>query len=286
MFGIEFDLIKKIEVGFCAAVLLLAGFFIWSGTRKPNDDSVSAWTHTYAIGMNDQIKISDANPEDPKRSYTITVFSVSNGDGELEFKEYPKRNDGMRAEITFNHRAKDEKDDYQVFPPMMRIIIGYKDPTHRAIAMATVCYLYHSQNTQLFNRLMLSTTDRNTASNRYKELLNGLALLDSDVASGIVEPNQYAKVMAALDAFRALGTFDFKTNLKLSVQAKKVTDLAIPYAKIVQDRRLALIDTYVDDMIKLLTPTQKETAVKIGEEVLTSYRNLQKTNAARRVIAK
>jgi hypothetical protein len=258
---------------------------------ETRDDAVTAWVETHTIPKDDKMRLSETNPEDPRRSFTITVFSLGRHDGQLEFKEYPKRktvdpDDTTRAEINFNHGAKEEKDSYQVFPPMMRIVIGNKDPVHRAIALSTVCTLYHNQNPKLFSRLGLSMADMIAAGTKYKELKEGLALVDSDVASGIVEPNEYAKVMAALDAFRALGTYDFKINPKATVEVKKVVDIALPYAKLVQDRKLALIDAWADEMTKVLNPPQKATAVKIGEEVLTMYWNMQKANAGRRVIAK
>jgi hypothetical protein len=253
-------------------------------TTPAEDSSVTLWVETHLVAKDRSRPVAADNPEDPQRSYTCTIFALASHDGLLVFTEFPKRDDGNTAQIEFRHASKAEKDAFHVFPPMMRVIIDDKDATRRAIAMSTVCRLYHNQNPRLFNRLALDPDVLKTVTASYSELRDSLLLVDADVAAGKVEPAEYKKVLAALNACRALDTFDFKANPKALDAARKVVDVGIPYAKIVQDRKLKLINQFADAVVPLLSDTQKQTAVKIGEEVLTTYWNMQAASAARRVL--
>ena len=287
MFGIELDLVKKLEIGFCVVVLGLATFFILNGTRKPEDNTVTAWMETYVVTKNGLGRETPTDPEDPVRTYTKTIFKIP--DGQLEFKEYPKRitvnpDDKTRAEIVFRHVARDDKDKYDCFPPLMRLVMEYKDPSKRAVAMACVASIFYEQNHGLVSRLGLSNTDLRDAAAKFDELKKAVKLVDDDVSSGIVESNQYEKVMAAYTKFRSYKSFDAKAMPELLVEAKNVMTIGMPYAKLVQDKKQALVDEYADFIVSKLNDSQKATAVKVGDEILKEFEKVQHANAGRRAI--
>lgn len=259
MFGIQLDTVKKIELGFCVVVLALAGYFFFASSRAVSDSTVSAWTEVHYRGA-DGRPASATNPEDPTKSYQITYFWGV--DGKLEVTEWPKRNDGTRAAIHFSFDKNKKK--YEAFESPMQVAEAVSDETKRALTMAAVSQIFDKKPWGLFGRLGLDTATQGAISSTYKTMQDSIELYDNDATRGMVEKDQYEKVMKAMDEFRNSGAADVKENPKKQQAAKKVMTAGMDFYKMMQDEKLKKISAWVDDTIPKLNDDQKKRAVEVA----------------------
>jgi hypothetical protein len=271
MFGVELDTIKKIEIGFCIAILAVAGILIWKAAKGTKDDTVQGYSDAEVIVAQDnRYPVSATNPVDPNRTYRNTWFI--NSDGRLQFKEYTRKiNSDLRAEMHFY--PDQTKKIYDCFPTVRQTIAAISEVDKRAVAEAIVQFITVTKNNNeratfsnstFMRELGLPQADLNKLNTDCEQLIKRIKLIDDDVALGSLETKKYEQVMAALQAFRNCGPGDIASDPRKAAAAKKVMSTGLEYIKLVQDKKLKEITDFTDSILGTLSADQKAKIVAIA----------------------
>ncbi|MGN6367612.1 MAG: hypothetical protein ACTHN5_05060 [Phycisphaerae bacterium] len=238
---------QKIQIGVVLAVLVLAGYLYYSGSKPAPDMTVASWVVRAPVTTTASTK---------PVMVTVNVFALY--DGRLKITEYPPevRN---HASITFDtdlHRT-----NFTVYHDPVLDIEAIKDPYKRILTFAAYNSVEKITNTSFLARVGL-TADQRKAEKAARETMNSeIAFIDNGEQTGVIQPELYKQVMDALKEFKAKGGDSTKDAAKAEA-AHKVVTLAVKYLDEINARKQKAIQQYVTAMDGVLDSKQKNTLAK------------------------
>jgi hypothetical protein len=238
---------QKIQIGIVAGVLLLAAYLLYTGTKPEPDLTVASWVVTEKVPTNQSTK---------PITLIVNVFALY--DGRLKITEYPaslKKNATITFETDF-HRT-----NYTVYRDPVLDIEAIKDPYKRILTFAAYNSI-EKITPQSFLRPVRLTVDQGKVEKTARDnMINEIAFIDNGAETGVIQPELYKQVMAALADFKKLGGDSTKDAAKAQA-AHKVVKLAIDYMNGISDKKMKAIDEYVKAMDGVLNSGQKQTLAK------------------------
>ena len=244
-----FDLTRgqKIQIGVVLAVFVLAGWMFYSGNKPAPDLTVASWVVRAPVMTNASTK---------PIMVTVNVFALY--DGRLKITEYPE-SVKPHADILFEtdfHRT-----NFTVYRDPVLDIEAIKDPYRRILTFAAYNSIEKITNTSFLGRVGL-TGDQRTAEKKARDNLNNeIAFIDNGVETGVIAPDLYKQVMAALADFKKVGG-DSTKDVSKAQAAHKVVDLAVKYLNEINGQKLKKIQEYVAAVDGVLNSKQKDTLAK------------------------
>jgi hypothetical protein len=247
---------QKLQVGFIAVILVVAGFLFFRNSRTlPDQTILVTGPRRYQVGVDPRLPVSARNPADPAKTTMVTTFAVH--DGKLEITEYTPES-GMKASWVFipdRHRS-----EYDFYTDPWQKVNSIRDPYKHTLTYAA----YSAANNRPQRLLARAEMDREQlkAEKSVRQvMLDDVTIMETGAKTGADKSDLYQKVLSALDAYRAKPGDPSKDSAK-SAAAHKVVELAMDYLAKMESDKIAAVQKYVDGVDAILKPEQKS---KLGE---------------------
>lgn len=238
---------QKIQIGIVAGVLVLAAYLLYSGTKPEPDLTVASWVVTEKVPTNQSTK---------PVTLIVNVFALY--DGRLKITEYPA---SMNKNATITFETDFHRTNYTVYRDPVLDIEAIKDPYKRILTFAAYNSIEKITTTSFLQRVGLTADQRKVEKTARDNLNNEIAFIDNGAETGVIQPELYKQVMAALAAFNKQGGDSTKDAAKAQAGHKVVT-LAVQYLNAISDRKFKAIQEYVTAVDGVLNSGQKQTLAK------------------------
>jgi len=261
--NVELDSTKKLEIGIVVVVLCVIGYFVhqnwgyWSGNQK--NTTMTVWMVNRPVGVDPKLQISKKNPVDPNTKVVATVFASY--DGQLDIIDTTV---GGNTKTTVRFKPDSKRDKFNVWQNQWDKLETIKDPARRLVAFAGYT-IAEKKRSPLTRAVDFTQEQRQTEFDARTQLKERILLLEDGAADGTYEPKVFAKLLKALEAYRALPGDPAKDSTK-GAAAAKVMELGLDYVQKVQAGKTSEIEKYVDTVYKLLDADQKQ---KMAEALKT-----------------
>jgi len=232
---------QKIQIGVFLAIMLTAGYLAYTGTRPAPDLTIASWVENVPVKTNNSTK--------PITTLT-TFFACS--DGKLRITEYPASTN-LRASFAFDTEFRHKT--FTLYHDPLLDIEAISDPYKRVLNFAAYSFVQNSPQ-GLFGRLSLDADQRKAEKAARDQLMDAITLVDNGAQTGIIQPELYKKVMAALATYKAKPGDPQQDSAKAAL-ARNVVVLAIQYINVLSAKKAEAINQYVATMDKLLRDDQK-----------------------------
>ena len=255
MLGLDLTLGQKLQLAFVLLMFTIAGFLILKNNRKTPEKTVTSWTQQRLVGIYPDKPVSAANPIDPAKCSTLTIFACH--DGQLEIAEFPDDSD-IRPTIVF--RPDLRRNSYDTYRTSAEKLNAIKDPYKHALA--TVAYgLANGRNTGLLARSGLDREQIKAERELQQELLDQIDRIRQGARIGSYLPELYDNILRALTEYRNRSGDPAKDPAKAAL-AHNVLDLAAKFINQQQQDESKLVEKYINAVDALLTAEQKTKLVE------------------------
>ena len=252
----ELSLVKKIEIGTVAAVVLAAvlGLYLNWGFWVGGSGGGTGWE---GGGSSDVIQTWGGTVKTGKEKLPVKVTVISGTQGRLEvFTEGKGGEGGVGSRFAASP-------ELQNWPDQLSRLRDVRDPTNWMLTLAGIG-IAEQRGWTLPGTVTLSDEQKPPEQQARKSLTEDLAALEATATDGSLDSGLSRQVASALETFQYIPV---EATAKRNRAGQEVVRLGMKYAAKYEDQKAKVISQYVDTVYSLLDETQRAALAKLGQNL-------------------